>query len=91
VTLLFKPIAILLGLVGGQVGKAIFTRVWSAIDDEDAPKPLQEEQTWARVLTVAVVQGAIFQVVKATIQRSGAKTVAYLTGVWPGPKRPEPK
>ncbi len=89
--LIYKPIGIILGLIGGQIAKAVFTRVWTAIDDEEAPKPTQEEQTWARVLTVAVIQGAVFQVVKASINRSGAKAFAYLTGVWPGPKRPEPK
>ncbi len=89
--LIYKPIGIILGLIGGQIAKAVFTRVWTAIDDEEAPKPTQEEQTWARVLTVAVIQGAVFQVVKASINRSGAKVWAYLTGVWPGPKRPEPK
>jgi hypothetical protein len=91
VKLIYKPIGIILGLIGGQIAKAVFTRVWTAIDDEEAPKPTQEEQTWARVLTVAVIQGAVFQVVKASINRSGAKAFAYLTGVWPGPKRPEPK
>ena len=89
--LIYKPISIILGLLGAQVAKAVFTRVWQPIDDEEAPKPTQEEQTWARVLTVAVIQGAVFQVVKATIQRSGAKAWAYLTGVWPGPKAPEPE
>ncbi len=88
---IYKPIGIVLGLIAGQIAKLVFTKVWSAIDDEEAPKPTQEEQTWPRVLTVALIQGAVFQVVKATIQRSGAKTWAYLTGVWPGPKRPEPK
>jgi len=89
--LLYKPIGIILGLIGGQIAKAVFTRVWTAIDDEEAPKATQEEQTWARVLTVAAVQGAVFQVVKATINRSGAKAWLYLTGVWPGDKRPEPR
>lgn len=90
-TLLYKPIGIVLGLLGGQVAKAVFAKVWSAIDDEEAPKPTQEEQTWGRVLFVAVVQGAVFQLVKSAIQRGGAKGWAWLTGTWPGPKAPEPR
>ena len=88
---LYKPIGIILGLIAGQVAKIIFRKVWTAIDDEDAPTPTQEEQTMVKLLTVAVVQGAVFQVVKALVTRQGAKTWAFLTGTWPGPKRPEPK
>lgn len=89
--LLYKPIGIILGLLGGQVAKAVFTKVWSAIDDEDAPKPTQEAQSWRRILFAALVQGAVLQVVRAAINRGGAKGWAWLTGTWPGPKAPEPR
>ncbi len=88
---IYKPIGIILGLVAGQLAKIVFRKVWTAIDDEEAPKPLQEEQTMTKLLTVAVVQGAVFQVTKALVTRQGAKVWAFLTGTWPGPKRPEPK
>ena len=88
---LYKPIGIVLGLIAGQIAKAVFRRVWTAIDDEEAPKPTQQEQTMTKLLTVAVVQGAVFQVVKALVTRQGAKAWAFLTGTWPGDKRPEPK
>ena len=88
---IYKPIGIVLGLIAGQIAKIVFRKVWTAIDDEEAPKPTQEEQTMTKLLTVAVVQGAVFQVVKSLVTRQGAKTWAFLTGTWPGPKRPEPK
>ena len=88
---IYKPIGIVLGLIAGQIAKIVFRRVWTAIDDEEAPKPTQREQTMVKLLTVAVVQGAVFQVVKSLVTRQGAKTWAFLTGVWPGEQRPEPK
>jgi len=36
------------------------------------------------VLLAAVIQGAIFAVVKALIERAGAKSFEKLTGSWPG-------
>lgn len=88
---IYKPIGIILGLIGGQIAKIIFRKIWTAIDDEEAPTPTQQEQTMVKLLTVAVVQGAVFQVVKSLITRQGAKTWAFLTGTWPGPRTAEPK
>ena len=89
--LVYRPFGIIFGLLGGQLAKKVFNFIWSKIDDEEAPKPTTEGTPWVKVLSAAAVQGMIFQVVKATINRGGAKGFAHLTGVWPGQKRPEPK
>ena len=90
-TLLYRPFGILFGLLGGQLAKKVFNVIWSKIDDEEAPKPTTEGTPWSKILIAAAVQGMVFQTVKATINRSGAKGFEWLTGVWPGRKRPEPK
>jgi hypothetical protein len=36
------------------------------------------------VLPAAALQGAVFALVKAAIQRGGARGFERLTGVWPG-------
>ena len=88
---LYKPIGIVLGLLGGQLGKKVFNMVWARIDDEDPPTATTEEANWPKILTVAAVQGVIFQVTRVVVNRNGAQAWAYLTGSWPGEKRPEPK
>ena len=88
---LYRPLGIILGLLGGQVAKKVFNLIWSKFDDQEAPKATQEEVSWPKVLSVAAVQGMVFQVVRATINRAGAKGFQHLTVVWPGEKRPYPK
>ncbi len=89
--LVYRPLGIIFGLLGGQLAKKIFNVIWSKFDDEEAPKPTTADISWAKVLTAAAVQGIVFQTVKAAINRGGAKGFEHLTGVWPGKQRPEPK
>ena len=89
--LIYRPFGIVLGLVAGFLSKSVFNWVWSKFDDEEAPKATQDETTWAKVLSAAAVQGLVFQTVRAAVNRSGAEGFRWLTGVWPGQKRPEPK
>ncbi len=87
--LIYKVFSIPLGLLAGQVAKKIFEQIWGVIDDREPPKANIEETTWPKVLSAAAVQGITFYTVRALVQRSGAKGFAWLTGVWPGDKRPE--
>ena len=89
--LIYRPIGIILGLAAGFLSKSVFNFVWSKIDDEEAPKATIEETSWPKVLTAAAVQGIVFQTVRAAVNRGGASGFRYLTGVWPGEKRPDPK
>ena len=36
--LIYKPFGIILGIVGGLLGKRLFDFVWTKIDDEDPPE-----------------------------------------------------
>jgi len=89
--LLYRPIGIVLGLLSGMLAKTVFNVIWSRIDDEEAPKATIEGSGWPKVLLAAAVQGAVFQTVRAAVNRGGAEGFQYLTGVWPGEKRPDPK
>ncbi len=87
--LFYKLFSIPLGLAAGQVAKKIFEQIWGMIDDREPPKANIEETTFPKVLAAAAVQGVTFYMVRAAVQRAGAKGFAHLTGVWPGDKRPE--
>jgi len=88
--LIYKPFGIILGILGGVVGKRVFEFVWTKIDDEDPPKPTTQEADWGKILVTAALQGMIFKATRAVIDRQGAKGFHYLTGSWPGEKRPDP-
>ncbi len=90
-TIIYRPIGIIMGILAGLVGKKIFNYVWGKIDEERAPKPNTQLVTWPKVLAAAALQGLIFKVVRAAVDRETAKGFHYLTGVWPGEEVPEPK
>ncbi|MEW1890427.1 DUF4235 domain-containing protein [Streptomyces sp. NPDC048567] len=81
----YKPVGLILGAAGGMLAGMAFKQVWKVIEGEgDAPDAMDEDRRWREILLAAAVQGAIFAVVKAAIERSGAVTARRLTGSWPG-------
>jgi len=87
---IYKPFGIILGILAGLAGKRIFNFVWTKIDDEDPPKPTTQETSWGKLLGAAAVQGVIFRMTRVVVDRYGAIGFNYLTGIWPGEKRPDP-
>ena len=82
--LLYKPFSIGFGVAGGLVASFVFKQVWKRVaGEEDAPEATSLDYSWGEVLLAAAVQGAIFAVIKAAIDRGGAAGVRRLTGEWP--------
>ncbi|MFC0528450.1 DUF4235 domain-containing protein [Phytohabitans kaempferiae] len=80
----YKPVGMVLGLGAGILAGAIFKQVWKlASGDADAPDAIDEERGWGEILAAAALQGAIFAVVRAAVDRGGATGVRRLTGRWP--------
>ena len=88
--LLYKPIGLILGIASGIVGKKLFDFVWTKIDDEEPPKGTTQDADWSKILTAAALQGMIFKSTRVVVDRYGAVGWNYLTGAWPGEKRPDP-
>jgi Protein of unknown function (DUF4235) len=83
--LLYRPVSMLVSLVGGMLAGAIFRKAWKlAAGQEEAPKATDAAKGWPEVLIAAAVQGAIFAVVSATVERLAAHGARSLTGTWPG-------
>ncbi|MEW2579484.1 DUF4235 domain-containing protein [Streptomyces syringium] len=81
----YKPVGMLLGAVSGAVAGAVFKQVWTVVGhDEDTPDATDQDRGWQEILIAAALQGAIFAVVKAAVDRGGATAVHRLTGTWPG-------
>jgi hypothetical protein len=90
VKLLYKPFGLILGILAGLIGKRAFDFAWTKIDDEDPPKGTTRDAPWAKILGAAALQGVIFKTTRVVVDRYGAIGWQYLTGFWPGEKRPDP-
>jgi hypothetical protein len=80
----YKPVGILLGIGAGAIAGFVFKEIWKvASGDDDAPNATDEDRGWVEIIAAAALQGAIFAVVKALVDRGGATGVKKLTGDWP--------
>lgn len=81
----YRPVGLVSSLVGGLLAGIVFKRLWAHLrDEDDPPGALQSEYSWRDVLVAAAVQGAIFAVVKAAVDRGGAQAFERWFGEWPG-------
>lgn len=81
---LYKPFAIVVGLIAGILSKKAFDKIWGAFAEEDPPDADDRDATWMQVIIGAAVSGAIIRVVQALVRRGGAKGFERATGFWPG-------
>ncbi|MBP0932754.1 DUF4235 domain-containing protein [Streptomyces goshikiensis] len=80
----YKPVALVLGAGAGLLAGTLFKQVWKlAGHEDDAPDAMDEERQWREILLAAAIQGAIFALVKAAVERSGAVAVRRVSGTWP--------
>jgi hypothetical protein len=83
--LFYKPVSFLVSVLGGMLARSIFKRVWKlAAGEEETPKPTDIRHSILEVLLAATLQGAVFALVKAAVDRGAAEATRKLTGVWPG-------
>ncbi|HET9079326.1 MAG TPA: DUF4235 domain-containing protein [Trebonia sp.] len=85
IKVIYKPVSLLVSVLGGMLAGAIFKRVWKlAAGQDEAPTATDVRRGWPEVLAAAALQGAIFALVKAAVDRGTAEGTRKLTGVWPG-------
>jgi predicted metal-dependent enzyme (double-stranded beta helix superfamily) len=85
VKVLYRAVSLLVSVLGGVLAGAIFKRVWQlAAHEDEAPQATDAARSWPEILLAAALQGAIFAVVKAALDRSAAAGTRKLTGSWPG-------
>jgi hypothetical protein len=83
--LVYKPLGIIFSIVAGRVAMSLFRKTWAATGhEEEAPKAKDRDRTWREVMVAATMQGAVFGVTKAVVDRAGASWWERVTGVWPG-------
>jgi hypothetical protein len=90
--LAYRLLGLAASVLGGMVASAIFKRAWKITAGEDeAPSATDERRGWPEILVAAALQGAIFAVVQAAIDRGTAEGTRKLTGTWPGDEDPQPE
>jgi hypothetical protein len=85
--ILYRPWGLVASIIGGVVARHLFQILWKKLDPqspEEPPKPLESEYSLRKILVAATLQGAIFAVVRALIDRGGARLFERWTGEWPG-------
>ena len=77
---MYKPMSLATSVLGGIAAGAVFGQIWKRIsDDESAPDPKDLERTNTEVLVAAALQGLVFGLVKAAVDRAGARGYRAVT------------
>jgi len=83
--LIYKPVSMAVSVLGGMAAGAIFRQVWRlAAHGEEAPSATDPRRSWPEVLIAAAIEGAVFAVVRAALDRGTATAARELTGSCPG-------
>jgi len=83
--IVYKIIGLLSGALAGILASAIVKKLWQITPGEDeAPDATDTRRSWGEILTAAALQGAIFAVIRAAVERATATGTEKLTGEQPG-------
>ncbi|MBE4696318.1 DUF4235 domain-containing protein [Brevibacterium casei] len=85
--LLYRPFGLAGSVVGGALAGLVFKQIWKRAtpgENADAPGALESEHGLREILVAAALQGALFALVKALIDRGMANVFAKFIGDWPG-------
>jgi hypothetical protein len=88
--LLYKPFALIAGVIGARIGESAFKAIWSKVDKADPPDPTTESASLAKVVGAKALEAATVAGVAAAVDRASARSFHYLFGIWPGKKDSEP-
>lgn len=87
--LLYKPIALIAGLISGLIGRSVFRKIWGKIDHEPPPKPGTGEGSVVKVVSANALEAGVMAGVGAAVDRVFANTFHHLIGIWP--EKPDEK
>jgi nitrate reductase gamma subunit len=72
----YKPVGMVFSILGGVLANIVFGQVWKRISDAPTPpNATDEDYTTREVLLAAVLQGALFGLVKSAVDRAGMRAV----------------
>ncbi len=90
--LLYKPLAIIGGIVAARLGRSVFRNIWSKIDDAPPPTPGSGGGSTVKVVGGQALQAGVLAGTAAAVDRTLARFFHHLIGIWPAkPPKPEGK
>jgi uncharacterized protein DUF4235 len=71
---MYKPLQIASSVAGGLLAGAVFTQVWQRLSpsDREPPDPKDLERSGREAIAAAALQGLVFGLVRAVVDRVGA-------------------
>jgi Protein of unknown function (DUF4235) len=71
---LYMPLQIATSVAGGLIAGKIFTEVWQRVSpsDQEPPDPKDLDRSGREAITAAALQGLVFGLVRALVDRAGA-------------------
>ena len=78
--LTYRPLSLACSILGGMLAGVVFTQAWRLVGRGEAPKPTELDHDTREVLLAAALHGAVFGLVRAAVDRAGAKGYRRVTG-----------
>jgi hypothetical protein len=87
--LLYKPFALIAGIIGARLGRSIFKNLWAKLDSDEPPKETSEEVSLGKVVGAKALEAATLAGTAAAVDRASRRSFEWLFGVFPGDKKKE--
>ncbi|GAC68288.1 DUF4235 domain-containing protein [Gordonia soli] len=76
----YTPLSIGTSVLGGVAAGAVFSQIWKRVaDTPNAPDPKDLQRSNTEVLAAAALQGLVFGLVRAAVDRAGARGYRAVT------------
>jgi hypothetical protein len=78
---LYTPLSMVTSVAGGLLAGAVFNQIWKRLSDRDTPPPDPKDlnRSASAALSAAALQGLVFGVVRAAVDRAGARGYRAVT------------
>ncbi|MGH2889600.1 MAG: DUF4235 domain-containing protein [Solirubrobacteraceae bacterium] len=87
--LLYKPFAIVAGLISARIGRALFRALWSRVDERPPPRPGDGTASATKTVGGEALKASIMAAAAAAVDRAFASAFHHIIGIWPK-KPPKP-
>ncbi|MGI8412597.1 MAG: DUF4235 domain-containing protein [Solirubrobacteraceae bacterium] len=88
--IVYKPFALIAAMIGAKIGQSLFKGLWSTLYEEEPPSAMTADASLPKVVLARALEAATMAGVAAIVDRGGARSFAYLTGIWPGEQHAKP-
>jgi len=82
---MYLPLQIAISVAGGLLASKVFTEIWQRVSpsDQEPPDPKDLDRSGREAIAAAAMQGLIFGMVRAAVDRAGAHGYRAVTNESP--------